>query len=405
MKINKTLMAALGAVAIAAAPACANAEVIYYLVGTHHVYRIGPNPYNLVQDRKAIEEQFADDIAAAKAQYDERMNDPNVDPQKESDEFNAYLADRTDQRDQALGELYVQVDGIRERHPELQIEGEGPYQVMGVNYHYGGGVMLFDSYTVFAPWPGYVVEGNPYGWRYGVVYNPFELHSVYLGWHDAYFVAGRPAFFGFVGVGGAVSLNISIGIGGGYAVGGRPIGDFHRFHEMHPDYHPAGAYERFGHPAEHVRGPGGDRRGSGPERRPGERTPYGRPNEGRPGEGRPGGAPRTGGNGGTTRPGGYGNTTRPGGNGEPTRPGGYGNTTRPGGNGEPTRPGGYGNTTRPGGNGEPTRPGGYGNTTRPGGSGNTSRPGGSPPRPSGGSAPKPSAPKPPPPAPPKPKKG
>jgi hypothetical protein len=219
---NSTMIAALGAVLIAAAPAFASADTTYFLVGTHHVFRIGPNPYALVDERRQIEQKFADDLAAAQSTHDEHIA-AGADPAKESDDFGAYLADLEARRDSDLGALYPNADDIRISHPELQIEGEGPYQVMGIHFHWNREVMVFDTYTVCAPWYGYVAVGAPYGWAYGVAYSPFELHRVYLGWHDRYFVPGRPAFYGFVGVRGAVNIGINVGIGGGFAIGRQPL--------------------------------------------------------------------------------------------------------------------------------------------------------------------------------------
>jgi len=224
----KTLIAAAGAMMIAAAPAIANAERVYFLVGTRHVYRIGTYQYANVDQRKAIEQDYADQVAQDEEQYNKALAD-GANPDTESANLNAALEDLAAKRDEQLGSIFERVDYERVRHPELQIDGDGPYQVMGINFHWRGSVEVFDNFVVYAPWPGYIVVGHPYGWAFGVVYNPFAFHHIYLGWHDSYIRLGRPAFVGFYGHHGPVRVGgIMRGPRGGYIHnGGRGSGYIH----------------------------------------------------------------------------------------------------------------------------------------------------------------------------------
>ena len=126
------------------------------------------------------------------------------------------LALLANDRDSSLGAIFDVRDDIRESHPELQIQGDGPYQVMGIDYHMNHNVMVFDDFSVYAPWPGYVVVGAPYGgWAYGRVYQPGIFFNLYLGWHSNYVSIGAPVFFGgFYGHAGYVPFRGGAFVGG-----------------------------------------------------------------------------------------------------------------------------------------------------------------------------------------------
>ncbi len=211
-RYSKTLIAALGALAFTAVPAAANAERVFFLVGTRHVYRIGTSEYENVEARQKIEQDYADQVAADQEQFNKAVAD-GADAHAEGQNLNAALDDLAEERDKELGALYEQVDWERESHPELQIEGDGPYQVMGINFHMRGAVQVFESFNVFAPWPGYEVVERPYGWEYGVAYTPAEFHQVYAGWYGSYVEAGRPVFIGIYGHEGPVRYEIHGGSG------------------------------------------------------------------------------------------------------------------------------------------------------------------------------------------------
>ena len=212
--ISKTILAAVGAVLFTAAPAIASAERVYFLVGTRHIYRIGHYQYDHVAERRQIEQDYADQVASDQAQYDQAIQS-GTNPDEAGPQFNQDLADLATKRDQQLGALYENVDYERERHPELQIEGDGPYQVMAINFHWRGDFEVFENFYVYAPWPGYVVVDRPYGWTYGVVYRPSVFISVYGGWHTHYISEGRPVFMGGYGRHGYVHVYMRSNPSGG----------------------------------------------------------------------------------------------------------------------------------------------------------------------------------------------
>jgi hypothetical protein len=68
---------------------------------------------------------------------------------------------------------------------------------------------VVDSYVVYAPWPGYIPDENPYGWHYGVRYSPTEFRSAYSGWHRSFVASGR-AFCGLRSHYGAVQSDLIV---------------------------------------------------------------------------------------------------------------------------------------------------------------------------------------------------
>ena len=117
-------------------------------------------------------------------------------------------------------------DSVRSGHSGFNIRVDGPYQVIGVDYHERESVQVWDDYVAYAPWSGYTcVDGNPYGWNYGVVYSPGLFVSAYNGWYGGWVGYGSPAFVGFYGYGGpmvvaGLSVNIGLGFGIGIGFGG-----------------------------------------------------------------------------------------------------------------------------------------------------------------------------------------
>ena len=201
--LTKTFVIAAGALVIACTPSIASAERIYFLVGTRHIYRIGPNRDADLQARIEIEKTYADKVANDQEQFQKAI-DGGADKDKESEALNADLDAIAEDRDKSLGEIYERTDGVRDDHPELKIEGDGPYQLMGINVRMEGETMVFVNYAVYAPWPGYVVVGEPYGgWAFGVVYEPGVFYGRYHGWHD-HFYHGERFHGGFYGHRGPV---------------------------------------------------------------------------------------------------------------------------------------------------------------------------------------------------------
>ncbi len=215
---TKISIVASAAALFLAAPAMASAERVYFLVGTRHIYRIGTYQYAHMDERRAIEEDYADQVAADQDTYNKAIAG-GADPNVEGPQFNSALSDLAAERDRKLSGLFENADYERDRHPQLRIEGDGPYQVVGINFHYHSSVEVFDNFVVYAPWPGYVVVDRPYGWTYGVVYTPGIFFNLYLGWHTHVYLGGGPVFYGFYGHHGAWGrLPIYRGVHGGYAV-------------------------------------------------------------------------------------------------------------------------------------------------------------------------------------------
>jgi hypothetical protein len=203
MKLNnKKFIAPLAALLLAMAPAFAQAGRVYFLVGVRHMYQIGPDKYAYVQQRENIEEGYADGVAADQATYQQHVNS-GADPYQESAALNADLDRLAVQRDEQLAQIYHGRDDILARHPSLRLAGDGPYQVIGIDYNPGG---PFLNYVVYAPWPGYAWSGGYYGgWHYGVVYSPSLFINLYSGWHSHW--GGGRFYGGFYGHFGWVSFH------------------------------------------------------------------------------------------------------------------------------------------------------------------------------------------------------
>ena len=196
---------ALGAI-LALTPAIANARRIYFLVGVRHVYRIGPDRDLYIDQREDIEKTYADGVASDEATFQQHV-DGGASAATEGQARDQDLELLAEDRDKSLGALFDVRDDLRATHPEFNLRGDGPYQVIGVDYHMQTDVVVYDDYCVYAPWPGYVVVGHPYGgWVYGTVYTPGLFVSCYSGWSVSFGVGiGVPLFWGgFVGHAGPV---------------------------------------------------------------------------------------------------------------------------------------------------------------------------------------------------------
>ena len=203
--LTKSLIALIGTMTLAMAPAMANAERVYFLVGVRHIYRIGLDRDANLQQRIEIEKDYADGVANDRDTFQKNVDD-GADATKESDLLNDDLDRLADERDKKLGALFERADEMHDRHPELHIEGDGPYQVMGIDYHVEDRVEVFERFVVYAPWPGYVVVGRPYGgWVFGVEYGPTVFFGLYSGWHEHYY-HGERFHDGFYGHHGPVAF-------------------------------------------------------------------------------------------------------------------------------------------------------------------------------------------------------
>ncbi len=223
--LAKSLLAAIVIICFFGLPSMASAARVYYLVGVRHVYKIGTDKYFHYQERKQIEEDYADEASADNAHYQYQISH-GADPGVEGPQLRSALHDLAVERDQRLSALYPQCDWVRANHPAFDITVDGPYQVIGVDYEEVNNVEVWDDYCAYAPWPGYAYVGPPcYGWDYGVVYSPSVFVGLYGGWYNGWVGFGCPAFVGFCGYGGPVvcaglSLNFGLGFGIGVGIGG-----------------------------------------------------------------------------------------------------------------------------------------------------------------------------------------
>jgi len=209
-----SLALALGA-ALALTPAIADAKRIYFLVGVRHVYRIGPDRDLYVDQREDIEKTYADGVASDEATYQQHVT-AGADAAAEGQARDQDLELLAEDRDKSLGALFDVRDDLRAKHPEFDLKGDGPYQVIGVDFHMQSEVVVYDDYCVYAPWPGYVWAGRPYGgWAYGTVYTPGLFVSAYSGWSVSFGVGiGVPLFWGgFYGHAGIVPWRGGVFVG------------------------------------------------------------------------------------------------------------------------------------------------------------------------------------------------
>ena len=189
------------------------------------MYRIGTDMYYQATQRQQIEVDYANEVSADNAHYQYQISH-GADPGTESANLQSAFSDLAVERDNRLGALYTQTDEVRANHPAFNIQVDGPYQVIGVNYHSNANIQVWDNYTAYAPWPGYVSVGpNPYGWNYGVSYTPGLFVGAYHGWYGGWVGFGSPAFVGFYGSRGPVvvaglSVNVGMGFGVGIGFGG-----------------------------------------------------------------------------------------------------------------------------------------------------------------------------------------
>ena len=223
--LSRLLIAPAVALAYFALPATASADRVYYLVGVRHVYRIGTDKYAHSTERQQIEQDYADEVSADNAHYQYQITHGG-DTRTESDLLQSALQDLAAERETRLGGIYEQSDSVRLDHSSLNIRVDGPYQVIGIDYHNRDNVQVWDTYTAYAPWPGYISEGpNPYGWNYGYGYSPSLFVGTYNGWYGGWSGYGRPAYVGLYGTGGpmvvaGLSINLGFGIGVGGLYGG-----------------------------------------------------------------------------------------------------------------------------------------------------------------------------------------
>ena len=93
----------------------------------------------------------------------------------------------------------------------LKLEAGTPYQVVEVDYKVRRSLKQPSRSSFTNLGPGYSPARRPYGWDYERGYEPTEFKSRYVDWRKSYVAAGRPAFCGLVGHGGAVRVDTIYG--------------------------------------------------------------------------------------------------------------------------------------------------------------------------------------------------
>jgi hypothetical protein len=186
-------------------PSIPGADQQYCLVGSDGVFAM-PSPTYKQQDRQKIEEKYADQVKAAHDSYASRAS-ANVDSVAETARLNQELQAAGDRRDQELAAIYKRQDDFLDRTLDLKIEGGAPYQVVEVDYRRNRVAREPVRFVVYPPWPGYAPVRRPYGWDYGVPYEPLQFKSRYVEWRRSYVAQGQPAFWGLVGHAGAVKID------------------------------------------------------------------------------------------------------------------------------------------------------------------------------------------------------
>lgn len=177
------------------------------LLGPKHAYKIDPEDPKTKQ-RELIEKGYADQVAA-----DEKMCDDMVasgeDPDQENVQLKSALEEAANERDSQLAELYHNPEDVRSEYPELKVDGDGPYQVVEVTYKVPAqaAAPVLEDFVVVAPWPGYDVSDQPYGWTFGRHYRPTEFRRHYVAWHDSHVGVGLPVYHGLVGRSGPVEVS------------------------------------------------------------------------------------------------------------------------------------------------------------------------------------------------------
>ena len=180
----------------------AHASTEYYLVGLRHVYMfdVWPDPYQL--DRQAIEEDYSGALSAAQQQYDTDMASIRTEESQDNGSIHQLdrdavqqnleqdIADAADTRDASLSQLYVECDYVRDAHPELAVDQDGPYQVMELEVDPDG---EFSQVVFHRPYHLYLGP-CPFGWTYGHGFPFFSLGMQVRMAHSRWKANGSPVF-------------------------------------------------------------------------------------------------------------------------------------------------------------------------------------------------------------------
>ena len=212
----------------------AEARRNYYLVGLRHLYKFDIFPDPRTPARQEIEEQYSGAVQAAQNQFNSDM--ASIRSEEAQDNGNIHQNDRdavqlnlehdtavaATARDNQLSQMYTQCDWVWDTHPELRVDQDGPYRVMGVETNpYGAFVNVY----FYQPYPTYVGP-CPYGYGWGRPYAYASFGVVVHTYHTTWVSMGSPIFFGLSFGGSAVEvyapIRRSIIINQNTWVGGRP---------------------------------------------------------------------------------------------------------------------------------------------------------------------------------------
>ena len=130
----------------------AQAESAYFLVGLRHIYRLDAYPDPNARDRQAIEQDYLDAIDKAQQQFEADMT--SIKGEEVEDNGNIHQNDRdavqqnleqdiegaAEVRDENLSQLYTSCDDLRGSQPEFEVDQDGPYTVIGINFDGNGDI-------------------------------------------------------------------------------------------------------------------------------------------------------------------------------------------------------------------------------------------------------------------------
>jgi hypothetical protein len=185
-------------------PALSDTSQLYCLVGSDGVFAM-PSKNAKLHERQEIEESYADRVAVAKTKFDEKIA-AKEDPAAATEDYKKDLTSAGEERDKKLGAIFTRTPYLREKYPELNIRGNGPYQVVQINLERNVPTPAPVSFVVLPPWPSYQPVNSTFNWRFGVAYAPTQFRQ-YVMVHNRAAGPGGRAFYGLVGHSHAVVVD------------------------------------------------------------------------------------------------------------------------------------------------------------------------------------------------------
>jgi len=188
--------------AFAAISTNAFADQQFYLVGMRHAYKLGGLPDPHESERQQIEEEFSAAIKDAQAQFDATLEsiwssedkaggNPNVasrDLMLQTMEQATTIA--AEARDARLKKIYSLADYVQSNHPELKMDQDGAYMVMGVDT---GRNDQYTDATFYQPYPTYA-NPAPYNLNWGAMYQYNAFLSALRQFRAGWGILGVPVF-------------------------------------------------------------------------------------------------------------------------------------------------------------------------------------------------------------------